>query len=161
MMKYSSHSSLHEIKSRSIASRSDGRVEACALISSRESSKITTSCWKVINRRMLEPSRKRYSMSKDKRPQWDILGIWLRGIITIKSNPLPARWVTKSGDQWYQRSSPTVVKVQNSTSGFPASGHNKGTDYPHGIWPWSPAGFDYKTSTGMGETETPGLEGTN
>ena len=57
------------------------------------------------------------------------------GAIMIKSNPIPARWVS-----W---------------------GSNKGTGDPQEIWPWRPAVLDYKTSTGLGETETPVLEGTN
>ena len=44
----------------------DGRVEGCAFISSCENTKITTSCWTTIARRMLEPTKKRYSTSKDK-----------------------------------------------------------------------------------------------
>ena len=44
----------------------DGGVEGHALISFCERTKITTSCWTIINRRMLEPTKKRYPMSKDK-----------------------------------------------------------------------------------------------
>ena len=32
---------------------------------------------------------------------------------------------------------------------------------PQGIWPWRPAGFDYKTSTGLGETKISVLEDKN
>ena len=53
------------------------------------------------------------------------------------------------------------MKVLNPTSGFPAWGSDKGTGDPHGIWPWRPAGFDYRTCTGLGETETAVLEGTS
>ena len=53
------------------------------------------------------------------------------------------------------------MKVLNPMSGFPAWGYNKGTGNSQGIWPWSPGGFDYRTSTGLGETETPVLEDTN
>ena len=42
----------------------------------------------------------------------------------IKSNPMPA------GGQWYQRSSCTVMKVQNPKSGYPAWGPDKGTENP-------------------------------
>ena len=53
------------------------------------------------------------------------------------------------------------MKVLNPTSGFSAWGSNKGTGNLKGIWPWRPVGFDYRTSTGLGETETPVLESTN
>ena len=53
------------------------------------------------------------------------------------------------------------MKVLNPRSGFPAWGSDKGTGNPQGIWPWSPAGFDHRTSTGLRKTETPGLEGTH
>ena len=46
-------------------------------------------------------------------------------------------------------------------SGSPAWGPNKQTGNIQGIWPWRPAVFDHRTSTGLGETETPVLEGTN
>ena len=46
-------------------------------------------------------------------------------------------------------------------SAFPSLGSSKETGNPQGIWLWRPAGFDYRTSTGLGETETPVLEGTN
>ena len=49
----------------------------------------------------------------------------------------------------------------NPTSGFPAWGSDKGTGNPQGIWSWRPVGFDCKTSTGLGVTETPVLEDTN
>ena len=50
------------------------------------------------------------------------------------------------------------MKILNPMSGFPAWESDKGTGNPQGIWPWRPAGFDYNTSTGLGETETPVLE---
>ena len=67
-----------------------------------------------------------------------------RGTITIKPNPTPAGWVTRTREQWYQRSSPTVVKVVNLTSGFPAWVSNKGAGNPQGIWPCRPVGFDHR-----------------
>ena len=44
---------------------------------------------------------------------------------------------------------------------LPTWGPDKGTGNLQGIWPWSPAGFDYNTSTGLRETGTPVVEGTN
>ena len=43
----------------------DGGTEGCGLISCK-SIKIAATCWTTIGRRMLEPTRKRYPMSKDK-----------------------------------------------------------------------------------------------
>ena len=42
------------------------------------------------------------------------------------------------------------------TSDFPTWGSDKGIRNPQGIWLWRSVGFDYKTSTGLGETETLG-----
>ena len=52
----------------------------------------------------------------------------------IKSNPIPSGWVTQTGEQKYQRSSHTVVKVWNPTSDFPAWGPDKETGNPQGMW---------------------------
>ena len=44
----------------------DGGVEGHALISFCERTKITTTFWTTINRRMLEPTKNKYPMSNDK-----------------------------------------------------------------------------------------------
>ena len=44
---------------------------------------------------------------------------------------------------------------------LPSWESDKGSGNPQGIWPWRPAGFDDRISTGLGETKTPVLEGTN
>ena len=36
------------------------------------------------------------------------------------------------------------MAVLNPMSGFPALGSGKGTGNPQGIWPWRPAGFNYR-----------------
>ena len=77
----------------------------------------------------------------------------------MNSNPIPTGWVT--GEQKYQRSSPTIVKVLHLTSRNPACGSDKGTWNSLVIWPWRAVGFDYRTPTEVGETDTPLLEGTN
>jgi len=64
-------------------------------------------------------------------------------------------------EQQYQRSSPTVAKVLDLTPGFLAWGSDKGTGNPHAIRPCRTAGFDYRTSRGLGKRETPVLESTN
>ena len=53
------------------------------------------------------------------------------------------------------------MKVLNHNSGFPLWGSDKATGNSQRIWPWGPAGFDYRPSRGMRETETPVLEATN
>ena len=67
----------------------EGRVEGCVLISCYESTKTATSCWTTINRRLLEPTENDVPHKMTKKPQWDSR----RGAITIKSNPIPTRWV--------------------------------------------------------------------
>ena len=39
------------------------------------------------------------------------------------------------------------MNLLKPTSGFPVWGPDKGARNPQGIWPWKPAGLDYKTST--------------
>ena len=102
----------------------------------------TGGCWNL-------PKKKNAPCPKTKKQQqWD----GRRGTILIKSNSTNWRTII-------QRSSPTVVTIPNPTSGFPAWGPDKRTGNPQGLWRWSPAGSDYKT--GLGETETPDLEGIN
>ena len=111
---------------------------------------------------MLDSTKKKYPMSKDK----EVTGRWgkstIRFTITIKIKSHSC-WVAdpQTEEQQYQTSSPTVINVLNPTSGFPAWGSNKGTRNIQGTWPWSTVEFDYRTSTGLGVTETLILEGTN
>jgi len=46
-------------------------------------------------------------------------------------------------------------------SDFPAWGSYKGTGKSPGDLTLNPAGFNYRTSIGLGDIETPPLEGTN
>ena len=56
-----------------------------------ESSKIATSSWTTTDRSTLEPTKKGYPHPKTKKkPQQDSR----RGAVKIKSNPIPAGWVT-------------------------------------------------------------------
>ena len=135
----------------------DGIVEGHVLIPCYESTKITTGYWIAISR-MLEPTKKRYPCPKTKKkPEQD----GRRDTITIKSNPIPTRWLThKLENNNIKEVLPLLWRL-----GIPHQashlGTDKGTGNPQRIWPWRPVGFDYKTSTGLGETETPVLEGTN
>ena len=76
----------------------DGRVEGHALTPSGESTRITTDCWTIINRKTLELTREHIPHPKTKeKPQWD----GRRGTITIKSNPITAGWVTHKLENTY------------------------------------------------------------
>ena len=70
-------------------------------------------------------------------------------------------WVTHKLENNNTKEILPLLWGSEPTSGFPAWGPNQRTGNPQGIWPWRPVGFDYKTSTGLGETETPVLERTN
>ena len=62
----------------------DGRVEGYAVIFSCKNSKITTHCWRTIDRRMLNHTKKRYPTSRAKeKPQQD----GSRGKITFRIKP--------------------------------------------------------------------------
>ena len=104
----------------------------------------TGECW--------NPSRKRDPTSKDRA---EATTRWQEGQdhIKIKSQ---TRWVgdPQMGEQEKQRSSYTVANILGPTWDFPTWGFSKGTGNPKGIWLWRTAGFDYRTSTGLGETDS-------
>ena len=68
---------------------------------------------------------------------------------------------SQTGEQLYHRSPPTGVKVLSPTSGFPTCGSGNGRRNSQRIRFWRIAGIYCSTSTGLGETETPNLEGTH
>ena len=68
---------------------------------------------------------------------------------------------SQTGEQLYHRSPSTGVRVLSPTSGLPSWGSDNGRRNYQRIRLWSLPGFDYRTSTGRGETETPFLEGTH
>ena len=72
-------------------------------------------------------------------------------------------WVGDSqpGEQLYHRSPPTRVKVLSLMSDFPTWGSSNGRRNSQRIRLYRLVGFDCRTSTGLGETETPLLEGTH
>ena len=74
------------------------RVEGHALTPSCESTRITTNCWTIIDRKTLELTKKDTPHPKTKeKPQWDDR----RGAITIKSNLITAGWVTHKLENSY------------------------------------------------------------
>ena len=75
----------------------DGGVDRRALIPSCKSTRITTNCWTIIDRKTLELTKKATSHPKTKKPQWD----GRRGTITIKSNHITAGWVTHKLENTY------------------------------------------------------------
>ena len=76
----------------------DGEVEGRILTPSCENTRITTSCWTIIDRKTLELTKKDTPHPKTKgKPQWD----GRRGAITVKSNPITAGWVTHRLENTY------------------------------------------------------------
>ena len=67
----------------------DSRIEGYSLNSSCKSTKSANSCWITIDRKMLEPTEKKDTLCPKTKPQWDVR----RGVIMIKSNPIPTMWV--------------------------------------------------------------------
>ena len=98
--------------------------------------------------------QKKSPMSKDKKPQDS-----RRGTITMKSNPIPARWVTHKLENNPKKNFPTVAKVLSPTSASTTWESDKGTGNQQGIWPWRPEEFSYRISTQLEEIETSLLEG--
>ena len=67
----------------------------------------------------------------------------------------------QTGQQQYQRSSPIAVKVLSPMPSFTTQGSIQVTRNPQEIWLWRRAGFDCRTCTGLGQTETLFLQDTN
>ena len=68
---------------------------------------------------------------------------------------------SQTGEQLYHRRRPTGVKVLSPTSGFLTWESGNGRRNSQKTRIWRLVGFHCKTSTGLGETETPLLEGTH
>ena len=106
----------------------DGGVEGHAFTPSCESTRITTNCWTIIDRKTLELTKKDTPHPKTKeKPQWD----GRRGALTVKSNPITAGWVTYKLEntyttevhEWNEGSEPHVrlpnLGVQQQEEEFP------------------------------------------
>ena len=139
----------------------DGRVEGCVFTPSCESTGITTNCWTVIDRKTLKLTKKDNPHPKTKeKPQWDSR----RGAITIKSNPITAGWVTHKWENNYTTEvhPPGLgVKILSPTLGFTTWGYSNGRRNSQKLRLWRLVGFNCRTSTRLGETEAPLLEGTH
>ena len=117
-----------------------------------QNTKITISCWTTIVRRMLGTTKKYTPNPKTKqKPQQD----GRRGTIMIKSNPIclsggwPTNWRTiipKNFSHCCEGSDPHIRLSS-------LWGSSKGTGNPQEIWLWRTAGFNYRTSTGLRETD--------
>ena len=69
----------------------DGGVEGRALTPSCESTRITTGCWTIIDRKTLDFTKEDTPRPRtEEKPQRD----GRRGAIRVKSNPITAGWVT-------------------------------------------------------------------
>ena len=79
----------------------DGEVEERVLIFSCKNSKITTHCWTIINRRMLDPTKKDTHIPGQRRSPSKMVG----GTKShLESNPIPAR------DVWRAQTKPCVFQ---------------------------------------------------
>ena len=85
-------------KPMEIVRNEDGRVEGYAPTPSCKNTRITTSCWTIINRKTLELTKKDIPHPKTKeKPQWDCR----KGAITVKANPVTAEWLTHRLENTY------------------------------------------------------------
>ena len=136
----------------------DGREEGRALTTSCENSRITTSCWTIIDKKTLEFTITSTPHPKTKeKPQWD----GRRGTITVKSNPITAGWVTHRLENTY----PTEVKRLEWKFWAPHQVPNLG------VWQWEEEFLEKETlkASGIwlqdfdrtGETDTSLLEDTH
>ena len=141
----------------------DGGIEGRVLTPSCESPRITTSCWTIIDRKTLELTKKDTPQPNKRRSHSEMVGGAQSQYYHKKIKSYNC-WVgdSQTGKQLYHRSPPTgVEKVLSSMSGFPIWGSGNGRRNSQRIKLWRLAGFDCRTSTGLGETETPLLEGTH
>ena len=129
------------------------------LTPSCKSTGITTNCWTIIDRKTLELTKKDTWLPKTKeKPQWD----GRRGAITIKSIPITAGWVTHKLENTYiTEFHPLEWRFWASHQASQPGGSGNGRRNSQRIRLWSLVGFDCRTSTGLGETETPLWEGTH
>ena len=136
----------------------DGGVEVCELTPSCESTGITTNCWTIIDRKTLELTKK-YPTFKEK-GEATMRRYEGRNHNKIKSHNC---WVgdSQTGEHLYHRSPPTGMKILSPTSGFPTWGSSNGRRNSQRIRLWRLVGFDCRTLTRLGETETPLLEDTH
>ena len=117
----------------------DGGVEGSALTASCENTRITTSCWIIIDRKTLELTKKDTPHPKTKgKPQWD----GRRGTSTVKSNRITAGWVTHRLENIYTTEVHPLewrfwAPRQASQPGGPATGRGipRESDFEaSGIW---------------------------
>ena len=74
-----------------------------------------------------------------------------RGTIMLKSNPLPAGWVTHKLKKFSHCCKHSRLHIRLDNQGVRQRDRES-----QGIWLWRTAGFHYRTSTGLWETETLG-----
>ena len=109
----------------------------------------------IIDRRMLEPTKKRYPVSKDKKLQQDSR----RGTIMIKSNFILTGWVTHRLENNTKEVLALLWRLGTPHQASPVWGSDKGTGDPQGIWP-KPSRIWSQDLHRSGGKQTPVLEGT-
>ena len=142
------------LKKKSGVPVQDGGVEGRALISSCKSTKIATSCSLSTGGCWNTPKNNTHIQRQRSHGRG-------RGTIPIKSIPYPpgrqhTNWRTIIPKRFSH-----LWRFWAPYQAFQPGESDKGTRNSQGIWPWRPAGFNYRTSIRLGETETPVLEGTN
>ena len=100
---------------------------------------LTGGCWNL--------SKKDTPCPKAKKPQQD----GRRGTATIKSNPIPTKWVTYKLENSNTKDVLSLLWRYWSPHQASKPGDLQKRRNSHGIWPWRPVGFDYKTSRGQGK----------
>ena len=77
------------------------------------------------------------------------------GTVTTKSNPTSSGWATHELENNNTKEVGIYPRLWRFlVPGFPAWGSNKGTGNPQGIWLWRSVGFNYRTSTCLGEIDS-------
>ena len=136
----------------------DGGVEGHVLISSCESTKITTSRLTTINRMTVEPSRKIPHIQRQRRSCSEKVerAQSRQNQIPYPLSGWPTNWRTvipKEFSHYFEDLEPHIR--------LPSLGTLQSDWESPGNLTLKARKFDYKTSTALGETETPVLEGTN
>ena len=137
--------------------KSSGWPSRCALIFC-QSTKITTSCWTTINRKTLEPTKKKDKLIQAQRRSCNRMvggAQWQQNQILYLPSGWPTDWRTIIPKRFLHHCQ------DSSPSPPPGWGSGQGTANPQRIWLWESEGFDYRSFMGLGETETPLLEDTN
>ena len=137
--------------------RQDGRVEGLELTSSHENTKITTNCWKTINKKDLTLPKNIFYIQRQGRSHNKTVGgthLW-DNQISYPPDGWHTNWKIIISQKFSNR------RVLRPMSGSPAWRSCIRRRSPQSIWLWRPAGLDHRNSTVLGKIETPLLESEN